>query len=213
MERNKKKKSVSIIYSTGIIFMLLGFLYLFYTLKTVNDSLEQKKEVLSTLNEKIDINKDALHFIEERLKLKQSLLDSIVDQIEESDNQLLQERIDSEIKATQTLENTLKTRSLVKEYSQIVYIQVNDAITEDYLKEIKLVEFLNEHNYQAYGYDLQKKRANNTVRYFHKNDSSKAVVLAKKVTDATGIALRIEYVSGFEIKVPQNQLEVWLHKQ
>ena len=213
MERNKRKKSVSIIYSSGIIFMLLGFLYLFYTLKTVNDSLEQKKEVLSELTDKININKDSLHFIEEKLKLKQSLLDSIVDQIEASDNQVLQKKIDHEIKATQTLENTLKTRNLVKEYNQIDYIQVNDLKTEQYLKEIKLVELLNEGKYQAYGYDLQKMRANNTVRYFHKNDSTKATILGKKVTEASGIELRVEYVPGFERKVPQNQLEVWLKKE
>ena len=192
--------------------MLLGFLYLFYTLKTVNDSLEQKKAVLSDLTDKINVNKDSLHFIEERLKLKQSLLDSIINQIEESDNQALQEKIDSEIKATQTLENTLKTRSLVKEFNQIVYIQVNDLKTEQFLKEIKLVESLKEDKYQAYGYDLQKMRANNTVRYFHKRDSLNAVALSKKVTEASGIKVKVEYVPGFERKVPQNQLEVWLKK-
>ena len=192
--------------------MLLGFLYLFYTLKTVNDSLEQKKAVLSDLTDKINVNKDSLHFIEERLKLKQSLLDSIINQIEESDNQALQEKIDSEIKATQTLENTLKTRSLVKEFNQIVYIQVNDLKTEQFLKEIKLVESLKEDKYQAYGYDLQKMRANNTVRYFHKRDSLNAVALSKKVTEASGIKVKVEYVPGFERKVPQNQQEVWLKK-
>ncbi|RZS93542.1 hypothetical protein [Aquimarina brevivitae] len=212
MEKRNKGKGLSVITSLGILFMLVGFMYLVYSLKTLNDSLKDKKEELSELTEKIKSNTDSLHYIEEKLKLKQNLLDSIIDQIEASDNQALQLKIDNKISINQALENTLKTKSLVKNYTQVVYIQVNDQNTEKYLNEIKLLESLKENNYKAYGYDMQKKRANNTVRYFHPKDSVNAVRLGETITRLTGINVKTQYITGLERKVPDNQLEVWLNK-
>ncbi len=213
METKNKTKKTGTIISTGVILILVGFVYMFYVLNSLNSTVNEKKKQLSVLNTQIKTNKDSLTYIDQKLKLKQVLLDSILKQIEESNDVGLQEKVKRDLQIDQTLNNSLKTKTLFADSSEVVYMQVNDQETKDFLEKIDLLDTLNSNQYRAFGYDMQPERADNTVRYFHLEDSIKAKKLKKKIEIATGIQVQEQYVRGFEEKVPDKQLEVWLKKE
>ncbi len=213
MKTNNKAKRTETIISTSVILMLIGFIYMFYLLNNVHETVQEKKQELSELNAEIIKNKDSLHYIDQRLQLKQVLLDSILKQIKESDDTVLQEKVKRDLEADQTLNYSLKTSILrTTAPGKIVYMQVKDQQTKEYLEEIDLLDTLTKNEYRAFGYDLQPEGADNTVRFFHPEDSSNAQLLKKKIEKATGIEVKEQYIKGFENKVPSQQLEVWLKK-
>ncbi len=212
MKTSNKAKRTETIISTSVILILVGFLYTFYLLSNLNDTVNEKKQELRALNTKIIKNKDSLHFIDQKLQLKQVLLDSILKQIKESDNPTLQEKVKRDLELDQMLNNSLKTQALITDSLDIVYMQVNDMQTKEYLEKIDLLDTLNKNKYRAFGYELQEEIGDNTVRYFHPEDSVNAQKLKQKIEIATGIKVQKEYVKGFEETVPDKQLEVWLKK-
>ncbi len=212
MKTSNKAKRTETIISTSVILMLVGFLYTFYLLNNLNDSVEEKKQELSNLNSKIVKNKDSLNFIDQKLKLKQVLLDSILKQVEESNNEVLQAKVLHDLEVNQMMENTLKTSVLDTVYEQIVYVQVNDSLTRSYIESTGLLDTLNGGNCIACGYDVQPNLADNTIRYFHIEDKEDASILKKKTEKATGIVIKELYVKGYEEKVPKKQFEIWLKK-
>ncbi|KAA1243361.1 hypothetical protein [Aquimarina sp. RZ0] len=207
-----KKNVLKLIPSLGIVFILIGFIYILYSMKMLNDTLGEKQQDLTSLKIKIDRNKEELSFVDEELKLKQILLDSILKEINESDNMTLRNKVKGDLQANQTLQNSLKTKRHRRGFEQIVYIQVNDIKTLKYVKNIKLLELLRRKNYKAYGYDMQKGLADNTIRYFHKGDSARAALLKENVQKITKTKFKTRYIKYFEKKVPDKQLEIWFKK-
>ncbi|TPN82382.1 hypothetical protein [Aquimarina algicola] len=212
MKRNNVKNKTETIISTGVIFILIGFGYVLYLLNSLSQDVQEKKQELVDLNILISKNQDSLSFIDQRLRLKQTVLDSIVKEINKSNDIALREKVQQGLQIEQTLHNSLKTKVMGANVGQVVYMQVGDKETKEYLENIYLLDTLHQNEYKAFGYDLQPERTDNTVRYFHLEDSLKAQSLKNRIEKATGIPVQEQYIQGFEKEVPNQQLEVWLKK-
>lgn len=188
MENSKKNYSTIISY----LFLVIGY-----------------GSMLWYFNDKTNELKDReLELTQKEIKLKSA---------NKTETVLMNKICDSVNKKQITEEiNTLKSESNV-EISKVthtkspIYIQIGSESTKANLSRIDFVSKLKNLNHNVIDeYDLELNRADNTVRYFNKEDEQIAKKLCEDISKQFSISLEIKYVKLPNITVPNGQLEIWV---
>lgn len=111
-----------------------------------------------------------------------------------------------------TAQNIIK--SSFENINAPVYIQVGSESTKLKLEKINFIGKLSEQKYNVINaYDIELNRADNTVRYFNKEDEVYTKNLVNKINDLfknENIILKPKYVKLTKVKVPKEQVEIWI---
>lgn len=185
----------------SILLMLIGFVYVVLKVKDSFKTIELNNKTIQTQK----ITADSLDGV---IESKKKILDEIA-LINSSKQANKQEQIQDKLITEKSLENaaiSLKTNDKKAK----VYIQVNTKALLEEVKSIKLIETITSDDFQALGYDLEEGRADNSIRYFHEEDKTKAEKLKALLENKTRYRLLLKPVRGFEKKVKVGQLEIWI---
>ncbi len=198
MEKPKKSKPEIILFM-GFIILSVCFLAMIWFFSEKSGELELKSSELKDRGLKLQ---------QREIQLKKA---------EETESLLMSKICDSANKKQITEEvNALKSKANV-EISKIVqskspiYIQVGSEATRVNLSKSNFIPKLKTLNYNVIDeYDLELNRADNSVRFFNKEDEQIAQQLCVDIKKQFSIELKIKYVKLPNIIVPKGQLEVWI---
>lgn len=200
----KKINNYTVVSIFGLLFLLVGYVYLIYNLNSINMDIQSKKVELNDLESKIQL-------FQEKLIIKDKTIIGIEEKVKESNNKELISEVKKEVANAKSEENGIvsKYQNLTND-NPIVYIQVNNENVLEEMKKINLVEDLNNDGYTAFGYDIEKGRADNTIRYFHKEDFELADSINNLLKSKYSLDTKSILVNGYETSVPMRQVELWV---
>lgn len=196
---SNKKNSYSIISAIGLLFILIGYAYMIYKLNDVNEKIMQKQKEFETINRELERT-------EKILELKKQLITKLDKDIKESQNSALIEQTTSDITTSYYLEKELE----ISKDDAVIYIQVDTKDIQAKLESIDLINALKSKGFKTFGYDFVNGRADNSIRYFHKEDLETAKSIQEILKNDHNIDLELVYISRYGDKAPKKQLELWI---
>jgi len=200
----KRKINYSVISAFGFLLLLIGYGYMMYSLSNINKEIKFKQTQLISLA-------DSLNVTEEKLQLNKELIAKIDERIKASNNERLINEVNKDIRINKTIEKSLSAKlNPVTMNKKVIYIQVNDVEVLNKLKKLDFINVLSKSGYTAYDYDLEVGKADNTIRYFHKEDAKIADSLNVFLSNNFSIKLTPTLIRGYEKKVPQELIELWI---
>lgn len=202
----RSKNTFNITSGFGILFLLVGFVYIFFMLYEKDKKVTLKEEKLNAIQEKLDEKKL-------RLELKDALIKKIDHQILQSKDSILINTAQNEIITNKHFETTITKRSSrvdCIDETPTIYIQVGGQITEQHLETIKLMPLLNNRGCNTFGYEIVGNIADNTIRYFHTLDKELAQSIKEQLKIELGLELDLIKIEGYGNKAPVQQIELWI---
>jgi hypothetical protein len=155
------------------------------------------------------------------LNIKEKLI--IAERIKLENEKLNSELIRNKITDTIALRKSIKISDSLNTASNIKISKINNSVSPIYVqvgseeKRQELIEKNFNLRISKFGYniideyDLEKNRADNTVRYFNLEDKILADKLCNDIkTEFKTINLKAMYINFSNIKVQSGQLEVWI---
>lgn len=195
----KKNNNYGIISAIGLLFIMIGYSYMIYKLNDVNEKVIQKEKDFKSINQKLLV-------AEKTLELKKYLINELNNQIKESENITLIKDATNEIVTNNNLEKGINT----KKQETTIYIQVGTKSIQSELENIDLIGSLNKKGIKAFGYDFVNGPADNTIRYFHKEDFKIAQSIQNIMKNDYSMDLKLILITRYGDKAPKKQIELWI---
>ncbi len=199
------KSKFFLLPALSILMLLAGYWYLTVSIVKSKSELEQ----LGTKKEKLN----------SEIALLTVKLDSFtalwLDAAKKSNDTLTVEKIVEFNADTRTEMNIINSQFLDihdNEPVKKVYIQVNNMETAQKMEKIDLINRLEDNGYRVLGgYDIEEGRANNQLRYFHKEDLELVNQLNEQLLQIdSSLRLDARFVRKYESKAPKGQVELWI---
>lgn len=204
------KNNLGVISAIGLLLLILGYIYVLYNLNDVNTEIKDKKSELLVLNDSLKISRNELvevkHNKEIIHNIDQTSLKYMCDLIYTTEDSTLIKKAINEMTTNQNLLEGVE--SMNKGAS--VYVQVASKKVRSKLWDLKLSENLREKGFQTTGYNYSYGKADNTVRYFTKEDAEIASEIQTLLKNDFGIDLRTVLIEKYGEEVPKNQIELWI---
>ena len=201
----KPRKSVTLIPAIGLLIILIGYVFVIYMVKDASDRLASKRSDLAVVTEELNAKLDTMTTLNNSIRVLQAERDSMERSLA---------KIDSITKYTTYSPVTIqKIITAATTTPKVIYVQVSDEKTRQFCADRKLLVQLKERGYSAYGYELVRSGANNSVRYFHAEDEQLAQDVAKvtnNVLNERSLFLKPVFSQGYGQKVQKGQVEIWL---
>lgn len=204
--KNSKTNNFGIISAIGILFMLFGFGYMTFKLKEIDDKVKNKQAEFQKVNEEYKNITKEFKKAEQQLELKKDLIQELDSLIKKSNDSILIRTSKDEILTNNHLAKTIQSEAS----NPTIYIQTDTKEIQHKLEKIDLVGVLNTKGYKTYGYDFVNGRADNSIRYFHKEDEKIASDIQSFIAKEYGIDLKLVLITRYKGKAPKKQIELWV---
>lgn len=199
IKMENKKNYFGIVSAIGLLFIMIGYAYMIYKLNDVNEQVKLKQKNLKEITQELDIT-------EKKLVLKKELINELDSQIKKSNDSTLIVNTSNQITTNNNLEKSLES----DKQNVTIYIQTDTKKIQSELEKIDLVGSLNDKGFKTFGYDFVNGRADNTIRYFHKEDSEIAESIQELLKTDYNINLKLILITRYGDKAPKKQIELWI---
>ncbi|MEP6930217.1 MAG: hypothetical protein ABI850_09400 [Flavobacterium sp.] len=199
-----KHKSEKLIF-WGFVFLAISFIGMIYYFSHQNNILEEKRKEIATQKRELELER--ISSIEINKKNKEVL----------TEIKLLKPELSNKIdtlasQASQSIKTDITKIAIEQGFAKsVVYVQVGSNATKLDLKNKDFISKLNANGYNVINaYDLELGKADNSIRYFNKEDKKLSETLKKVIEkEFPTIILESKFVQ-LKTRVPIGQIEIWI---